>query len=221
MIDGYKDQRLWVTAYNWIKDSINSAYLKKGEPLSENRLSQEIEVSRTPIREALRALEREGYVKIVPGKGAFVAELSVEDVKEIYDIRKLLEPFAALSSAQRFPEEEIISLQQDWEAIDRRFSEGETVPWPEVTEIDQRFHLALMKYSTNKRIQQIFLSYQSQIGRFQELSAQSNADVHNTVRQHLELLSSLKQRDGEALSQRLYQHIVKSEENVLRDYFVR
>jgi len=216
-----KDNRLWVTAYKWIKDAIDSGVLRSGEPLSENRLSQEIEISRTPIREALRVLAQEGYIKIVPAKGAFVSEISLEDVKEIYDIRKLLEPFAALSAVQRVPEEDILALENDWHGIKKRVSRGESVPWSEVAAIDKRFHFTLIKYSTNKRIQQILSSYHAQIERFQSLSAQSLANVEDTVNQHLDLISCLKKRDGKELSDSLYEHIVKSEANVLKDYFGR
>jgi DNA-binding GntR family transcriptional regulator len=216
-----KDNRLWVTAYKWIKDAIESGELNTGEPLSENRLSQEIEISRTPIREALRVLAQEGYVRIVPAKGAFVSEISLEDVKEIYDIRKLLEPFAALSAVTRVPEEEILALESDWQGIQARVAEGESVPWSEVAAIDQRFHFTLIQHSTNKRVQQILSSYHAQIERFQSLSAKSLANVENTVRQHLELIACLKGRDGRELSERLYDHIVKSEENVLKDYYGR
>lgn len=216
-----KDNRLWVTAYKWIKDAIESGGLKPGEPLGENRLSREIEISRTPIREALRVLAQEGYVRIVPAKGAFVSEISLEDVKEIYDIRKLLEPFAALSAVTRVPDEEIRALEADWKGLLDRVAGGEAVPWPDVAAVDQRFHFTLVQYSTNKRIQQILSSYHSQIERFQSLSAKSLANVEATVRQHMELIACLKERDGKALSGKLYEHIARSEENVLKDYYGR
>jgi GntR family transcriptional regulator, rspAB operon transcriptional repressor len=214
-----KDNRLWVTAYKWIKESIDSGYLTTSEPLSENRLAQEIKISRTPIRHALLVLEQEDYIRMVPGKGAFVSEISRDDLKEIYDIRKLLEPFAALSAVHRVPEEEILALENEWKSIQDRVSKGEVVPWSEVAAIDQRFHFTLIRYSTNRRIQQILSSYHAQIERYQSLSAQSLANIQNTVSQHFELIACLKQRNEKELSARLYEHIVSSEENVLKDYF--
>ena len=89
----------WIKAYDWIKEGIESCRLKMGEQLPEMYLVKEIGVSRTPIREAMRVLEQEGYIKIISNKGAFVSKISVNDIKEIYEIRKLLEPFAALSAA--------------------------------------------------------------------------------------------------------------------------
>ena len=97
------DKAVWIKAYDWIKDGVDAGRLKMGEPLPETWLANEVGVSRTPVREALRVLEQDGYIKIVPLKGAFVSEISLEDVREIYDIRKLLEPFAALTAANRMP----------------------------------------------------------------------------------------------------------------------
>jgi DNA-binding GntR family transcriptional regulator len=220
-MNSFKDNRLWVKAYNWIKNAIDDGYLKVGEPLSENRLSKEIGVSRTPVREALRALTQEGYVDIVPGRGAFVSELSLEDAKEIYDIRRLLEPFAALSAIQRIPDDEIEALEKAWRDLQTRVNSGDPVPWSEVVAVDESFHNTLIGYSTNKKVKQILISYRVQIKRFQLLSARSLANLQDTVLQHLKLIECLKKRDGEALSRELSEHIVKSEQNVLRDYFVK
>lgn len=109
----------WVKAYNWIKEGIDSCALKMGEPLPETFIANETGVSRTPVREALRVLEQDGYIKIVPLKGAFVSEISLEDVREIYDIRKLLEPFAALSAANRIPDSEIKEMSAEWDGLVR------------------------------------------------------------------------------------------------------
>ncbi|MDR0652535.1 MAG: GntR family transcriptional regulator, partial [Synergistaceae bacterium] len=67
-----RDNRLWLKVYEWIKGGIFSGALADGTPLSENMLAQETGISRTPIREALRVLAQDGFVVLVPGKGAFV-----------------------------------------------------------------------------------------------------------------------------------------------------
>lgn len=211
----------WIRAFNWIKDAIESGELEIGTPLSENYLAEKIGVSRTPIREALRFLEQDGFVTIVPTKGAFVSEISLEDVKEIYDIRKLLEPFASLSAVSRVPEEEINSMENGWNKIKKNVEEGIHIEWSQISEMDYCLHFAIIKYSVNKRISAILSSYHSQIKRFQLLSAESLADVKNTIKQHVDLLECLRERDSKKFAERLYEHIVKSEENILKDYFIR
>ncbi|MCK9436938.1 MAG: GntR family transcriptional regulator [Synergistaceae bacterium] len=210
----------WTKAYEWIRDAIESGELEMGTPLPENLLAREIGVSRTPIREALRSLEQDGYVKIIPQKGAFVSEISLEDLKEIYDIRKLLEPFAALSAVNRIPEEEIDEMEKGWKALKKAALAGE-VDLTRVSEMDLLLHLTITKYATNKRIGAIITTYHAQIKRFQKLSAQSLANIHETIGQHLEILEKLRERDARGLSSLLYEHIAKSESNIMKDYFLK
>ncbi|MDD3673322.1 MAG: GntR family transcriptional regulator [Synergistaceae bacterium] len=210
----------WTKAYEWIRDAIESSEIEMGAPLPENLLAREIGVSRTPIREALRSLEQDGYVKIIPQKGAFVSEISLEDLKEIYDIRKLLEPFAALSAVNRIPEEEIDEMEKCWKALKKAALAGE-VDLTRVSEMDLLLHLTITKYATNKRIGAIITTYHAQIKRFQKLSAQSLSNIHETIGQHLEILEKLRERDARGLSSLLYEHIAKSESNIMKDYFLK
>ena len=210
----------WTKAYEWIRDAIESSEIEMGAPLPENLLAREIGVSRTPIREALRSLEQDGYVKIIPQKGAFVSEISLEDLKEIYDIRKLLEPFAALSAVNRIPEEEIDEMEKGWKALKKAALAGE-VDLTRVSEMDLLLHLTITKYATNKRIGAIITTYHAQIKRFQKLSAQSLANIHETIGQHVEILEKLRERDARGLSSLLYEHIAKSESNIMKDYFLK
>ena len=210
----------WTKAYEWIRDAIESGELEMGTPLPENLLAKEIGVSRTPIREALRSLEQDGYVKIIPQKGAFVSEISLEDLKEIYDIRKLLEPFAALSAVNRIPDGEIDEMERGWKALKRAVLAGE-VSLSKVSEMDLLLHMTITKYATNKRIGAIITTYHAQIQRFQKLSAQSLANIHETIGQHVEILEKLRERDARGLSSLLYERIAKSESNIMKDYFLK
>ena len=210
----------WTKAYEWIRDAIESGELEMGTPLPENLLAREIGVSRTPIREALRSLEQDGYVKIIPQKGAFVSEISLEDLKEIYDIRKLLEPFAALSAVNRIPGEELDEMEKGWKALKKSALAGE-IDLTRVSEMDLLLHLTITKYATNKRIGAIITTYHAQIKRFQKLSAQSLSNIHETIGQHLEILEKLRERDARGLSSLLYEHIAKSESNIMKDYFLK
>lgn len=215
------DKSSWLRAYNWIKYAIESGELEMGAPLPENYLAEKIGVSRTPVREALRFLEQDGFVTIVPTKGAFVSEISLEDVKEIYDIRKLLEPFASLSAVNRVPEEEIDLMEKVWIEIQKMVDEGNLIDWNQISDMDYCLHFTIIKYSINKRISTILSSYHSQIKRFQLLSAESLADVKNTIKQHVDLLECLRERDSKKFSTQLHEHIVKSEDNILKDYFIK
>ncbi|QVL36064.1 GntR family transcriptional regulator [Aminirod propionatiphilus] len=213
-----KDPRLSVKAYEWIKEAILKNRFHEGEPLSENRLAQELDISRTPVREVLRQLEREGFVRLVPGKGAFVAEISLEDVKEIYEIRVHLEPLAARSAVHRITEGEIDELQTGWKALLEKIEAGETAPWGELNDLDGRFHSLIVARTANGRLRQILETFFSQIQRFQLLSACSLADARNSVGQHLEILEALRNRDEEVLHELLTRHIRQSERYIFERY---
>ncbi|MEG1799620.1 MAG: GntR family transcriptional regulator [Synergistaceae bacterium] len=208
-------------AYEWIRNAIETCKIAMGTPLPENQLSKEIGVSRTPIREALRCLEQDGYVRIIPQKGAFVSEISLEDLKEIYDIRKLLEPFAALSAVNRIPEAEIDEMEKGWNMLRKVANSGGEIDFSKVSDMDLQLHMTITKYATNKRIGGIITSYHAQIKRFQKLSALSLSDINNTIGQHLEILAKLRERDAKGLSALLYDHIAKSENNIMKDYFLK
>ncbi len=211
---------VWLKAYDWIKDRIDSGQLKMGEPLPETFLAKEIDVSRTPIREALRVLEQDDYVKIIPQKGAFVSEISLEDVREIYDIRKLLEPFAALSAANRIPDAKIAEMDIEWGGISKQTSEGHPIDIARLSDMDLDLHFTISKYATNKRISAILDNYHVQIKRFQRLSMQSLADIQNSVDQHIIIIECLKERNPKKLHKCLYDHVVNSEGFILKDYFL-
>jgi DNA-binding GntR family transcriptional regulator len=213
-----QDNRLPQRAYEWIKDAILDGRLREGEPLSENRLAQEIDISRTPVREALRALEQDGFIRTVPGKGAFVTGISMEDMKEIYDIRILLEPLAARTAADRIPAEKLRDAEERWLDLRERHRRGEEIAWKEVSTQDHSLHDMIIEYSSNNRLRQILLMLHAQIERFQLLSARSLADVAESIAQHLEILDCLKLRDREAIQALLTEHIRSSEENILNKY---
>ena len=215
------DKASWIRAYEWIRDGIEAGRLAMGDTLPENLLAKETGVSRTPVREALRRLEQDGYVKIIPQKGAFVSEISLEDLKEIYDIRKLLEPFAALSAVNRIPDSAIDEMEKSWRALKRIADAGGYIDLSKVSDMDLVFHMTITKYSTNKRIESIITTYHAQIKRFQQLSAKSLSDIQDTIGQHLEILAVMRKRDAKQLSDLLYEHIAKSESYIMKDYFVK
>jgi DNA-binding GntR family transcriptional regulator len=217
---GRNDNRSWVKAYKWIRDEINRGNFETGTPLHENMISEAAGVSRTPVREALKNLEVDGYVKIVPTKGAFVAGLSMRDLREIYEIRKLLEPFAALSSTTLIPESEIDALCKTWRSLESKAKANKEWDLSLISKTDLNTHLTIINYNSNERIKKIISPYHAQIWRFQFMSAQSLADIIDTIGQHLELLECLKKRNSVKMQHLLYDHIVSSEANIMRGFYM-
>ena len=89
MTNGSKSKKAIV--YENLKRRIISHSLSPGEPLNESVLTKELGISKTPIREALQQLEKEGFVENIPGKGSFVSRISIQDIREMFEIREILE----------------------------------------------------------------------------------------------------------------------------------
>src|SRR4030043_728654 len=101
--------------YENLKKRIINHSLKSGEPLNESVLTKELGISKTPIREALQQLEKEGFVENIPGKGSFVSRISVQDIREIFEIREILECEAIKRAALKSDPDKIESIKKKFE----------------------------------------------------------------------------------------------------------
>ena len=123
-LDGYKPLRDVV--FETLRDAIIRQVLKPGERLMEIQLADEMGVSRTPVREAIRKLELEGLVVMVPRKGAYVAGVSMKDIHEVYEVRSALEMLAVTLAAERITDEELDALERQ---VLRESEEERTAVW--------------------------------------------------------------------------------------------
>ncbi len=207
---------------NFVCDKIREEILEKrfppGAPLSEIPLGEMFGTSRTPVREALRMLSKEGLVRVIPGRGAFVTEISVEDIKEIYEIRRALETIAFQSAAKRIPDEALEEIASFWRELRVKVESGAQFDRKIVAEGDRALHMRIIEYASNKRIRDILLSLQSQIGRMQILALFSLKDTLNTIAQHEEILASMRGRDEEQIRVVLDNHIALSEGYILSNF---
>ena len=115
-------------AYEALRDAIVKRQLLPGDRLMETELANEMGISRTPVREAMRRLETDGYVVIQPRKGSYVADISIKDIEDVFEIRTVLEMLAARNAAERATDDEIGELRATaedisrWETKDRFFA---------------------------------------------------------------------------------------------------
>lgn len=201
-------------AYEQIKEAIVWAKFKPGECLSENMLARVLEMSRTPVREALKELSREGLVEILPGRGAFVKGVSLKDLKDVYELRGVLECLAAQTAIANITDEEIAGMKEVWLAVlaDNRW---EKVAWERISKLDNQFHNMIINKSDNFLLRDFMALVNQKILLYQQLSAQALGDVEDTVRQHLEIIDLIKARDIEKLIPTLAGHIEKAARNVI------
>jgi DNA-binding GntR family transcriptional regulator len=198
-----------------IREAIVSGTLAPGERLMEVQLAEELGVSRTPVREAIRRLELEGYVVMVPRKGAFVASLSAKDVADVFEIRAALEGLAAELAAERITEEELEELERQLHYVARCVEEGDL---PGLVEADTRFHELLYRASRNQRLTQIIGNLREQIQRFRTTSLATPGRMQETLEEHKKIVEALAQRNA-VLARRLAEEHIENAENRMFQFF--
>ena len=215
MFEAKRQPTLSEQAYSQIKDAICQGSVAPGDILSENQIAQQLGMSRTPVREALRALASEGFVEIRNGIGAYVKPLSSKDMEDLYEVRCLLEMQAIKTSIYRISNDEIDDLTRRFQAIYDACEQGDSPAQGEFSELDWELHSLLVDRCTNNYIKEIVAGNNSNLRRYQSLSVNVLGDVHESARQHLEILRVLRSRDLDKLEEVLHAHLMWSA-NLLR-----
>ena len=194
-------------AYNEIKDALCAGKIAQGDILSESRLAEELGMSRTPVREALRALASEDWVEIKNGIGAYVKPLSSKDMEDLYEIRCLLEVQAAKTAIYHITNEEIDELEAKFRAILEDYQQGKHPEPKELSELDWALHELIVERCENNYIKIIMRNNNSNRKRYQLLSIEALNNISESTQQHLAILALLRARDVEALTEALRQHM--------------
>lgn len=160
------------------------------------------------MREALRALASEGFVEIRNGIGAYVKPLSSKDMEDLYEVRCLLEMQAIKTSIYRISNDEIDDLTRRFQAIYDACEQGDSPAQGEFSELDWELHSLLVDRCTNNYIKEIVAGNNSNLRRYQSLSVNVLGDVHESARQHLEILRVLRSRDLDKLEEVLHAHLM-------------
>lgn len=207
MFDTKHKANLSEQAYERLKDAICAGEVMQGDILSESQLARQLEMSRTPVREALRMLASEGFVEIRNGIGAYVKPLSSRDMEDLYEVRCLLEMQAVKTSLYRITEEEIDYFENRFAEILDACEAGKYIGAGEFSELDWQLHTLFVERCTNKYIKNIALAYNSNLRRYQSMSIDALNNVRVSAQQHLNILCAMRTRDTERVSEVLKKHL--------------
>ena len=185
------------------KDILSGVYSDK-EELKEKTIGDELGVSRTPVREALRQLELEGLVTIIPNKGAYVTGVSLKDIQDIYEIRSLLEGLCAQWAAKHITGEQLAQLE---EIIFSGEFHSAKENWEQVLELDNRFHELLYEASGSKELEHVLKDYHSYVQRARRVTLAHPDRVHASNAEHKLIVDALKAHDSDAAEKYARQHI--------------
>ena len=205
-IEGY--ELLSQKVYRALKTEIIKGSLKPGTKLSEGKIAKQMEVSRTPIREALRELAAEGFVKISPNQGVVVSNASVEDVQEVLQIRGVLEGLAARLATKMISEEEIKELEKYQKQMEYYTKKDDVLAF---SEMDAEFHELILNICGNNKLIQIRKNISDQAHRYRIRSLSIPGRLKYSLKEHQEIVEALKRKNAEQADRLSQKHI----ENVL------
>lgn len=208
-LDNYKPLREIV--FETLRDAIITGKLGPGERLMEIQLAEEMGVSRTPVREAIRKLELEGFVVMVPRKGAYVAGVSIKDIADVFEVRAALEGLAASLAAERITEDELDRLERSIVSINE-VSDGKNINKAVESDID--FHDMLYQASRNQKLITIITNLKEQLQRYRATSLAEEGRTKDAVDEHKQIVEALSERNGELAGELARQHI-ENAENVM------
>ena len=206
--------------YDNLKERIITGELKPGTRLREEDLSTEMNISRAPIREALNMLERDGFTMIVPRKGAIVAEVMKEDIKYIWEMRALLEPYAAKESVKSIPPEKIA------EAKNKLFIVLEhPEDMAQYVNSDLEVHEMLVDYLENRFLKSTLQNMKAHSLRLRWAAEYDNEDtqaaiIEDATREHLEIIYALEKQDEDEVYEAVKKHVKNSAERLIGANYV-
>jgi len=198
-LDSYKPLREIVLEA--LRDAIVKGVLEPGERLMEIQLAEELGVSRTPVREAIRKLELEGFVVMIPRKGAYVAGVSYKDIKDVFEIRAALEGLAAGLAAEKITDDEIEQMERVLHY------EKEPATLEEMVQNDTDFHALLYKASRNERLISILGNLREQIQRFRTTSLAVPGRPKYAIQEHRAIVDAIAKHDVEEAQSLATAHI--------------
>jgi DNA-binding GntR family transcriptional regulator len=195
-----------------IRDRIASGVHRPGERLVEDRLADELGVSRNPVREALRALEVEGYVELIPRRGAVVADLSPEVVAEIFEVRGALEALGARLAAQRAAPAQVRRLERLLDTATQALDRDDLRRLPD---LNTRFHQLVLDMGGNTLLGETMAPLR---GRTQWIFSRTVGDrAARSLAEHRELADAIARGDGDRAAALAAAHVAAAHESYLAD----
>ena len=197
-------QPLREVVFENIRTAIQSGELRPGERLMEVQLAESLGVSRTPVREAIRKLEKAGLVIISPRRGVYVAEISLEDTENILEIRGCLEGKAAELAATRISREEQGALAACLKSFIFYMDNNQM---KEALKKDVQFHCIIRQASRNQQLIQILEDLSEQVNRFRMVYLKNAAEAPSLPEEHTKILNALDKRDPDETRRMMIAHM--------------
>lgn len=199
--------------FNTLRQSILTGELKPGERLMEIHLADKLGVSRTPIREAIRMLELEGLVTMIPRRGAEVAQITEKNLREVLEVRGALDALAVELACERITAEELEQLKAACEHFEAETKKGNA---NRVAQADVALHDIILAASRNEKLVQMIGNFSQQMYRYRLEYVKEEAHYETLIREHRIIYEAIRDRDKERGAKAIRLHIENQEKAVIR-----
>ena len=190
--------------FNTLRQAILKGELAPGERLMEIQLAEKLGVSRTPIREAIRKLELEGLVLMIPRKGAEVAKISEKSLRDVLEVRRSLEELAIELACQRMTEEDMQALEEAQKAFKAAIDQGDAM---KIAETDEAYHDVIYHSTRNKRLVQILNNLREQMYRYRVEYLKREEAYPQLIAEHAAIIEYISKGEKKAATDVMCKHI--------------
>lgn len=197
--------------FNVIRENILSGVYKHNEALKETKISEELGVSRTPVREAIRQLELEGLVDIIPNKGAIVTSIGAGDIDDIYAIRSRIEGLAARWATEHMTKDDIEYLEEIIYLSRFHLKKGHI---EQLYDLDTKFHEKIYDSSGSRIIKHVLRDFHNYVKRVRLASLASEERAEKSIIEHELILEAMIKKDLDAVERLTNEHVLKTKQNL-------
>ncbi|MGI5848691.1 MAG: GntR family transcriptional regulator [Christensenellales bacterium] len=200
-------------AYQIIKDKLLNLEFEPGSRIREDLLANEISMSRTPVREAINQLAAEGLITIIPRKGIFCIDFSLNEIKGLLDVRQSLEKLAFEKCFELVDDKQLKNLEQ----LNVKFEQAlASKQYKRCNELDSEFHIAIAKVSKNKKLVEFIIEIEEFMHIVRHLEKKTDANEKNStaLKQHKVIIQCIKSRDLQRAINELENNIKSMKEHL-------
>lgn len=198
--------------FHTIRENILSGKYRYNEELKEKTIGDELGVSRTPVREALRQLELEGLVTIIPNKGAYVVGISKDDIQDIYEIRSRLEGLCAKWACSYITKEQLDELDENIYLSE--FHAGKEGHVEQILELDNKFHEILYEASESPVLNHTLSDFHHYVQRVRKITLADPKRAVASNEEHRQIVEALKEKDSKRAEELATIHMMNTIKNM-------
>ncbi len=213
-MEEYQDHSLRGKVFQQLRERILTGQYQEKDELREITIGEELGVSRTPVREALRQLELEGLVEIVPNKGAFVIGISPKDVADIYQIRSLLEGMCTRWATFHITEKQIEELEEIVMLSEFHLKKKEGSQASQVSHLDGRFHQILYEASDSRIMRHVLTDFHRYVQMARTRSVKETDRAEKSIQEHKEILEAVRQKEADRAEKLANAHVLHAMEHL-------